>query len=69
MRIHESVECSKSEIDLFSVPPTQTSIQEGFYDDIPADSSFNSFATIRIGVSGDSTHYLNLSEFEIIIQG
>jgi len=69
MRIHESVECSKSEIDLFSVPPTQTSIQEGFYDDIPADNSFNSSATIRIGVSGDSTHYLNLSEFEIIIQG
>ena len=36
MRINDSAECSKNELDLFNVPPTQTSIEEGFYDDIPA---------------------------------
>jgi hypothetical protein len=69
MRIGHSDECSKSELDLFTIPPTQTSIEEGFYDNIEAPSSFEKSDTIRLEISGDSRHYLNLSETELHIEG
>jgi hypothetical protein len=34
MLIKNSPECGKSELDLFSTPPTQVAILEGTYDDI-----------------------------------
>jgi hypothetical protein len=69
MRIGESFEATKSEADLFQVYPTQTTVQEGFYDDIPAHNSFNTSSTIRFDVTGDSDHYLNLQEFTFHIIG
>lgn len=69
MRIGLSDECSKSELDLFTVPPTQTSIEEGFYDNIEAPNSFDKSDTIRFEIPGDSRHYLNLSETELHIVG
>ena len=69
MRIGDSAECSKTELDLFNVPPTQTSIEEGFYDDIQAHSSFAQGSTIRFDIPGDSEHFINLAETEIHIQG
>ena len=69
MKIGQSIECTKSELDLFSVPPTQTSIEEGFYDDLPPQSGFESSQTVRFDISGDSAHYLNLAETEIHITG
>lgn len=50
MRIGDSVECSKMELDLFNVPPTQTSIEEGFYDSIQAHGSFAQTSTIRFDI-------------------
>jgi len=69
MRINDSAECSKMELDLFNVPPTQTSIEEGFFDDIPAHSNFDKSTTIRFDITGDSVHFLNLAETEIHIKG
>ena len=69
MKLGQSIECSKSELDVFSVPPTQTSIEEGFYDDIPAHPSFTNSNMIRFDILGDSAHYLNLSETEIHVVG
>ena len=69
MRISDSAECSKMELDLFNVPPTQTSIEEGFYDDIQPHSSFATASTIRFDISGDSEHFLNLAETEFHIKG
>ncbi len=69
MKIGQSIECTKSELDLFSVPLTQTSIEEGFYDDLPPQSGFESSQTVRFDISGDSAHYLNLAETEIHITG
>ena len=69
MRIGDSAECSKMELDLFNVPPTQTSIEEGFYDDIQAHGSFAQASTIRFDIPGDSEHFLNLTETEIHIKG
>jgi hypothetical protein len=69
IKIGESVECSKSELDLFYVPPTQTAIEEGHYDDIEPHSSYETAYNIRFDIPGDSAHFLNLGETEIYIQG
>jgi len=34
MQIKESMECAKSELDLLSVPPTNTAIEDGHWDNI-----------------------------------
>jgi hypothetical protein len=69
MKIGQSLECTKYELDLFTVPPTQTSIEEGFYDDLPPQTSFDTSKNIRFDITGDSVHYLNLAETEIHITG
>ena len=69
LKIGESEECSKSELDLFYVPPTQTAIEEGFYDDIEPHDSYATADNIRFDIPGDSLHFLNLAETEIDIQG
>jgi hypothetical protein len=69
LKLNKSSECSKSELDLFYVPPTQTAIEEGVYDDIQPHSSFNTSDVIRFDIVGDSAHFLNLAETEIHIIG
>lgn len=61
LKIGESVECSKSELDLFYVPPTQTAIEP--------HASYATADNIRFDIPGDSLHFLNLAETEICIQG
>ncbi len=69
LQIGGSEPCSKNELDLFTIPPTQTVIEEGFYDDINAHNSFNTSNVIRIDIDGDTRHYLNLSETELHVKG
>ena len=69
LKIGQSSECSKSELDLFYVPPTQTAIEEGNFDDIQPHSSFNSSDVIRFDIPGDSVHFLNLAQTELHITG
>ena len=69
MRIGQSPEVSKSELDLYYVPPTQTAIEEGHYDDILPHSSFTSADNIRFDIPGDSSHFLNLAETELYVCG
>jgi hypothetical protein len=56
-------------LDLYYVPPTQTEIEEGHYDDILTHSSFNSADNIRFDIPGDSSHFLNLAETELYVCG
>ena len=65
MKINQSSECTKSELDLFYVPPTQTAIEEGYFDDIQPHSSFNSSDVIRFDIPGDSAHFLNLAQTQL----
>jgi len=63
MRFDNSNECMKSELDLFSVPPTQTSLENGVWNKIEAatgNNSDKSTVQFKIPPSGDS--YLDLSE-------
>ena len=61
--------CSKNELDLFAIPPTQTVIEEGFFDDIHAHNSFATSNVIRFDIDGDTRHYLNLNETELHLKG
>lgn len=53
--IHEgSCECAKSELDLFSVPPTQTSIESATFVEYHPISSLSDGAPIEFEVGSNS---------------
>ena len=45
-------ECAKSELDLFSVPPTQTSVIESSWDCIYPHPNFKNATQIRFDIAG-----------------
>jgi len=60
--IHEgSCECSKSELDLFSVPPTQTSIESGTFVEYRPISSLTDGAPIEFDVTSSGDDYMDLA--------
>ena len=60
--IHEgSCECSKSELDLFSVPATQTSIESGTYVEYYPVASLSGAAPFEFDVTGSGDDYLDLA--------
>ena len=60
--IHEnSCECAKSELDLFSVPPTQTSIESGLYVEYHPISSLTDGAPIEFDVTSSGDDYFDLT--------
>jgi hypothetical protein len=66
MLIKNSQPCSKSELDLFTVPPTQIAIKGGVWDDVlPFPNYTNS---ISFNIAADSTHYLDLSQTELWVK-
>jgi hypothetical protein len=59
--IHEgSCECAKSELDLFSISATQTSVESGMYVDYPPVSSITGGAPIDFDVNATGEEYLDL---------
>jgi hypothetical protein len=69
MKLGNSIEVSKAELDIFRTPYTQTSIEDAQYDDIQAQASYNTSNVIRFDIPGESAHYLNLGETELHIVG
>jgi hypothetical protein len=60
--IHEgSCECAKSELDPFSIPATQTSVESGMYVDYHPVSSMTSETPIEFDVNATGEDYLDLS--------
>src|SRR5215470_13219495 len=57
----ESCECVKSELDLFSVPPTQTSIESGTWVEYTPVSTIAHGLPIEFVVLGSGTDYINLA--------
>src|SRR5574343_27959 len=60
-----SLECTKSELDIFSVPHTKTSVVEGSWHTIYPYPDFELGSTIRFDITGTNTHYINLAETEL----
>ena len=64
-----SKRCDKSEIDLFSVPPTQLSLEKGRWIDYrPLSSVQNDDAAITFMISG-TDEYLDLSKTILVVEG
>jgi hypothetical protein len=66
MRIKDSEECGKSELDLFTIPPTQTAMEEGRWDFIKPFSNYST-GTVTFQIEGDNQCYIDLSQTELLV--
>ena len=53
--------CAKSELDLFSVPPTQVEMEKGFWEDVDTITSITSSDTIEFLCAANSGVYTDLA--------
>ena len=63
-----SENCYKSELDLFSVPPTQTAVESGRWDTILPQGGYEKNPNVDFRIPGDSLHYLDLSATEFYLK-
>ena len=63
----KSQECSKSELDLFSVPPTQVSLEKGYWMDHQPVSSVSDGGPITFFSPG-TEDYVDLSETILVVR-
>jgi len=57
----QSGECMKSELDIFSLPPTQTSIEKSDWIEYKPIASLTDDAPIEFAIPGFGEEYLDLS--------
>ena len=57
----QSCECIHSGLDLFSVPPTQTAVEEGQFVEYHPLAALAHNAPIEFAISGNSEEYLDLT--------
>ena len=66
--VHEdSCECSKTELDLFLVPPTQTAIESSQHIEHRPLSSLSDGAPIEFAIMGSGDEYLDLSDTYMLV--
>jgi hypothetical protein len=63
-----SCECLKSELDLFSLPPTQTSIESSHYAEYHPVSSLADAVPIEFVISGSGQDYLVLANLQLYVR-
>ena len=62
-------ECSKSELDLFSIPPTQSSIQNNIYTRVsPLTAVTNALAPIEFIIKASSEHFIDPSDIFLYLK-
>lgn len=59
---------AKPELDLFSTPPTQAAIEEGFHTEHMPTTSLSEGSQIKFNVSGDSSYYIDLNASYILLE-
>ena len=62
-----SCECSKSELDLFSIPPTQTGIEKGQWVEHRPLTTLTDDGPIEFNISGSGEEYVDLSETYLMV--
>ena len=65
---HECQECTKSELDLFTIPATQTSITKGQRIEYHPLSNINATSPIEFNVSETGEEYLELAETQLLVK-
>jgi len=63
-----SCECTKSELDLFTVPPTQTSVEAGGWLEFNPISSLADGVPIEFVVAGSGQNYIDLSNTQLYVR-
>ena len=64
----QSCECSKSELDIFLVPPTQTSIESGGWVKYYPISSIADGTPIEFSVGGSGQDYIDLANTQLYVR-
>ena len=64
----DSCECVKSELDLFTIPPTQTSIEQGQWVEYHPVAQFSDGGPIEFHVAGSGSEYLDLSQSQLYVK-
>ncbi len=64
----QSCECVKSELDLFSVPPTQTSIEHGHWVEHHPLATITDNGPIEFSISGSGDDYLDLANTYLYVR-
>ena len=65
---HESQECTKPELDLFTIPATQTSITKGQWIEYHPLSNITDTGPIEFNVSGTGEDYLDLAKTQLFVK-
>lgn len=63
-----SCECAKSELDLFSIPPTQTSIESGGWVEYNPISSIADGVPIEFVIGGSGQDYIDLANTQLYVR-
>ncbi|KAM4048916.1 uncharacterized protein F54H12.2-like [Anomaloglossus baeobatrachus] len=60
--VHDaSVECAKSELDIFVIPPTQTSIEKSLFVEVQPIAALSENAPLEFFISGSGEYYYDLN--------
>ena len=65
---HESQECKRSELYLFTIPATQTSITKGQWIEYHPLSNITDTGLIEFNVSGTGEEYLDLAKTQLFVK-
>ena len=63
-----SGECAKSELDLFALPPTQTSVEEGQWVEFHPISTISDGGPIEFFIPGSGEEYLDLNQTQLYVR-
>ena len=67
--VHQnSCECTKSELDLFGVPPTQTSVEHGYWEQKGLTSTLTDQGPYEFPVSGAGDDYIDLFNTYLFVE-
>ena len=63
-----SCECTKSELDLFEVPPTQTSVEHGYWEQKGLTSALTDHGPYEFAVSGAGDDHIDLANTYLFVE-
>jgi len=64
----QSCECAKNELDIFSIPPTQTSVESGGWVEYNPISSLSDGTPIKFVVGGSEQDYVDLANTQLYVR-
>ena len=66
--LKDSPECAKSELELFSLPPTQTVIERGQWVEFHPLANVSDGGPVEFNISGSGEEYLDLSQTQLYVK-